>query len=160
MDLKGSSLVFSLIVLSFLLIGALSVAVVSVTTQRSALSSRSSNISFQVADSAAEVVLQQIYKTNDGGITVLAPNGSITDLSDLASNLSSASCGSSQIDGNVNEGSYSAIFYENTGTEASPIFNSISCGDNEWRNKVVKIRFLGMYRGITRAIEVGTKPKP
>lgn len=160
MHLKGSSLVFSLIVLSFLLIGALSVAVVSVTTQRSALSSRSSSISFQVADSAAEVVLQQIYKVNDDGITVLAPNGSILDLSELSSNLSDASCGSSQIDGSVNEGTYRATFYENTGTETDPIFDLIPCGESDWRNKVVKIRFLGMYRGITRAIEVGVKPKP
>ncbi|OIP58403.1 MAG: hypothetical protein CO143_03435 [Candidatus Moranbacteria bacterium CG_4_9_14_3_um_filter_45_14] len=160
MNLKGSSLVFSLIVLSFLLIGALSVAVVSVTTRRSTLSSRNSNISFQVADSAAEVVLQQIYKTNDDGITVLTPNGSIADLSELSSNLSGASCSSSQIDGTVNEGSYTAAFYENTGTDVDPIFNSISCDDAEWRNKVVKIRFLGMYRDITRAIEVGIKPKP
>lgn len=160
MNLKGSSLVFSLIVLAFLLIGALSVAVVSITTQRSALSTRSSNVSFQVADSAAEVVLQQIYKVNDDGITVLAPNGSITDLSDLSSNVSGASCSSGQIEGTVDEGSFRAIFYENIGTEANPIFDSISCGDNEWRNKVAKIRFLGSYRGITRAIEMEIKLKP
>lgn len=159
MNLKGSSLIFSLVVLSFLLISALSVAVVSVTTQRSSLSSKNSNISFQVADSAAEVMLRIIYKINDAGITIVTPNGSVTDPNDLASNLG-ASCSADLISGVIGAGNYTAILYENTGTASNPTFVSIACSDNNWRSLVVKIRFLGAYRGMTRAIDVGVKPKP
>lgn len=159
MNLKGSSLIFSLVVLSFLLISALSVAVVSVTTQRSSLSSKNSNVSFQVADSAAEIMLRIIYKINDAGITIATPNGSVADPNDLASNLG-ASCSADQISGVIGAGNYTAILYENTGTASNPTFVSIACSDNDWRNLVVKIRFLGAYRGMTRAIDVGVKPKP
>lgn len=147
MNLRGSSLVFSLIVLSFLLISALSVATVSVTARRSSLSSKNSNISFQVADSAAELVLKRIYQVNDKG----TPINHIHEII--------GTCATNEITGSTDVGTYSAVFYENKGTVASPIFSPISCGEPLWRAKVIKIKFQGTYRETIRAIEVSVAPK-
>src|SRR3990167_8615687 len=59
---KGSVLIFSLIVLAFMLVSALSIATVSVTEKRASLSTEKSSRSFQVADSGVEIMLQKIYK--------------------------------------------------------------------------------------------------
>ena len=60
---KGSALVFSLVVLSFLLMSAVSLATISAIARKSSLSSKSSNIAFQSADSILERMLQKIYTT-------------------------------------------------------------------------------------------------
>lgn len=165
MNLKGSSLIFSLIVLSFLLISALSVAAVSVTTKRSSLSTKNSNISFQVADSASEVMLREIYQVNDKNVLLPnPPTGSIDDLDELASSIGGGvTCNSSgtddQIEGDVVAGKYVATLYENNGG-TPPTFSAIDCDDIDWRTKVVKIKFQGIYRDTTRAIDVGVRPLP
>ncbi|MEI8096666.1 MAG: FISUMP domain-containing protein [Candidatus Moraniibacteriota bacterium] len=135
MKLKGSSLIFSIIILSFLLVSALSVATVSVTSRRSSLSSKNSNISFQVADSAAEVMLAKIYK--DTG-TISTPDGL-------------GSCSSNQISGSAAAGTYKAVLFTKTGS-------IISCTDSLWRDNVAKIKFLGTYQNTTRAIEIAVTP--
>ncbi|MFZ2187098.1 MAG: hypothetical protein WAV46_00495 [Candidatus Moraniibacteriota bacterium] len=164
MNLKGSSLVFSLVVLSVLLISALSVATVAVTTSRSSLSSKSSNISFQVADSAVEIMLREIYQVNDKHITLPdPPTGSLAEPSDLASSIkdstqdSTVRCASGQITGKVGVGDYTAVLYESD-TNTPPNFTPLACDDADWRTKVIKIKFQGVYQGASRAVEVGIKP--
>lgn len=139
MKLKGSSLIFSLVVLSFLLVSALSVAVVSITARRSSLSSKNSNIAFQVADSATEAMLKQIYK------------GSNMTLNDLASSLGTGCSGSLIGRGFAGAGTYTATLQKKDGS-------SITCEDSSWRDIVSKIKFLGTFQSTTRAIEVGITP--
>jgi Tfp pilus assembly protein PilX len=148
MKLRGSALVFSLVVLSFLLISALSVATVSVTNKRSVLTSKNSTLSFQIADSAAEEILQQIYKVNDAfGGTV-----SVT-LDDLAGHLGG---GPSCTSNTIKKGSvYAATFYKCTDADNC---TPIACDNPTWRTDVSKMKILGTFGGVTRAIEVGIAP--
>lgn len=153
MKLRGSALVFSLVVLSFLLISALSVATVSVTNKRSVLTSKNSTLSFQIADSAAEKILQQIYKVSDISSTPF------TDLGALAGALGSGVDCKITPNPDVIQGTdYTVVFFENTGTATEPIFDAITCDDPNWRINIVKMKILGTFGGVTRAIEVGIAP--
>lgn len=159
MNLKGSTLVFSLIILSFLLVSALSVAVVAAVARKSALTSDKSNVSFQIADSAAEAILQKIYKVHD------QTTNKYPTLSLLAASITGASCNGSTLSGNVGTGKlYTATLYRNAGSVAAPDYQPILCsddntdGDGGWRTKVVKMKLVSAYRQTSRAIEVGVKP--
>jgi len=59
---KGSVLVFSLIILSIMLVTSLTLLSSAVLDRKASLSTANSTRSFQVADAGAEQVLQQIYK--------------------------------------------------------------------------------------------------
>jgi hypothetical protein len=138
---KGSVLVFSLIVLSFMLISALSIAAVSVTEQRSASTTEKSSRSFQVADSGAEKTLQTIYKVNPPRLSGLAPSG--------------GHCDNGIIYGSIGTGgTYQISLYDNDENRLS------SCPDIGWRNKVVKLKSEGFSGNTTRAVEVGVKAAP
>lgn len=146
--IKGSVLVFSLIVLSFMLISALSVATVSVTEKRASFSTERSSRSFQVADSGVEIILQKIYK---GGYATL------NDLADSFTPTGSVDCNTNgEIGTTLYSGSYNISFYDNDGVKLT---NSI-CGDALWRGKVVKIKSEGTSGNTTRAVEVGVEPVP
>ena len=67
---KGSILVFALIVLSFILIAAFSVAAVTLVERRSANVSVNSSTAFQNSDKGMEEFLQQIYKDLDQNDTL------------------------------------------------------------------------------------------
>jgi Tfp pilus assembly protein PilX len=71
---KGSVLVFSLIILSIMLVTALTLLSSSVLQQKASLSTANSARSFQVADAGAEQVLYQLYKQNAGSIEDVADN--------------------------------------------------------------------------------------
>lgn len=67
---KGSILVFALVILSFILIAAFSVAAVTLVERRSANISVNSSTAFQNADKGMEEFLQQIYKDLDQNDTL------------------------------------------------------------------------------------------
>lgn len=67
---KGSIIVFALIVLSFVLIAAFSVAAVTLVERRSANVSVNSATAFQNADKGMEAFLQQLYKELDQNDTL------------------------------------------------------------------------------------------
>ena len=71
---KGSVLVFSLIILSIMLVTSLTLLSSSVLQQKAALSTANSTRSFQVADAGAEQVLYQLYQQNAGSIEDVADN--------------------------------------------------------------------------------------
>lgn len=133
---KGSVLIFSLIVLAFMLVSALSVATVSVTERRSSLATDKSSRSFQAADSGVEIMLQKIYK---GGFET-------SPLSALGS------CNNGEISDTLNSGTYTITFYDNADDPLT------SCDDAAWRSKVVKIKSAGVSGNTTRAVTVGVKP--
>lgn len=148
MKLRGSALVFSLVVLSFLLMSALSVATISVTNKRSILASKNSTISFQFADTVAENILTKIYKVNDTSPTPF------TDLEALAGALTGAATCSNKV---ITGTGYAVTFYSCTNANSC---SDIICSDNTWRANVSKMKILGTFGGVTRAIEVGITPKP
>ena len=135
---QGSVLVFSLIVLSILLSAAVAVATVSVANRRSTFSTAKSSQSFQVADSGAELVLQQIYKT-------VPTHASISALA--AALGGGAACSGGAITKNgVAGGDIKVSFYDKDN-------NLISCTDTAWRSKVVAIKSEGTAAGTTRLVE-------
>ena len=130
---KASALAFSLIVLAIILVSAISIVSIAVTERQSAGSSANSVQGFQVADSATEIVLNQIYK------------GTNTDLNSLASNLRTT-CSSGTIQGSLSSGkTYTVNFYKNDGTIAA-------CGDLV--SSIANIKSSGSYSSTTRAISM------
>ncbi|MBP9751355.1 MAG: hypothetical protein KBD19_00650 [Candidatus Moranbacteria bacterium] len=70
---KGSVLVFSLLILSIMLVTSLTILSSAVLDRKASLSTGSSARSFQVADSGVEEVLYEIYKgTGNSTLSVLA----------------------------------------------------------------------------------------
>lgn len=142
-SIKGSVLIFSLIILAFMLISALSVATVSVTEKRASLSTEKSGRSFQVADSGVEFILQKIYK------------GNYNTLDDLATALGTTCDAQGEIGAPLNSGAYNISFYDNAGVK----FTSSDCNDLTWRDRVVRIKSEGTSGNTTRAVEVGIAPE-
>ncbi|PIW93842.1 MAG: hypothetical protein COZ86_04225, partial [Candidatus Moranbacteria bacterium CG_4_8_14_3_um_filter_41_13] len=140
---KGSALVFSLVVLSFLLMSAVSLATISAIARKSSLSSKSSNIAFQSADSILERMLQKIYTTPGD------PDPYPT-ISNLATSLSS-SCSGSTISGSTTDGTYTAKFYDINDTV-------VTCNDTNWHDAVRKVKFQSLYGTNNRAIEINITP--
>jgi hypothetical protein len=135
---QGSVLVFSLIVLSILLSAAVAIATVSVANRQSTFSTAKSNQSFQVADSGAELILQQIYKT-------LPAHASINTLA--AALGGGATCAGGAITkSGVAGGDIKVSFYDKDD-------NLINCADTAWRSKVVAIKSEGTAGGTTRLVE-------
>ena len=128
---KGSVLVFSLIVLSIVLSAALSVAVVNVSNRKSAGSTAQSVQSFQVADSAVEMMLKKIYKDNTN-----------VALSTLGSSCSSGVVGTS-----VSGGTANISFYNSSNVQIT------DCTSTIWRDDLAKIKVEGTASGTTRVIE-------
>lgn len=151
-NLRGSILVFTLLVLTILLSAALTSAGVVITGKNSSRATEKSALAFQIADGAAENVLKRVYKDTD------------STLSQLAGNLHSSSQPPQCQTGGVITGSlpggsgvYSVAFFDNSGA-------SLNCSGtgystyNEWRTKLVRIVASGSYAGATRAIDVTIKP--
>ncbi|NTW15234.1 MAG: hypothetical protein HGA38_02565 [Candidatus Moranbacteria bacterium] len=136
---KGSVLVFSLIVLSLMLVTALTLLSSAVLGERSALSTGNSTRSFQVADSGIEQILYQIYRKDHD------------TLSDLASAVGGASC----VNGTIASSSgWQVAFYEGADGET----RMTACSDTDWRTRVTKLKSEGTATGTVRAVEVAVAP--
>jgi Tfp pilus assembly protein PilX len=162
--LKGSVLGFSILLLSLFLFSGITLVSVSVLERKASFSTQKSVIAFQAADSAAERVLKRIYIDNSPLIALVALNGTMPSdgtLNTLASNLSDVSgpgCTSGVI-GATNspaasspDYTFQVSFYDTTG-------GIIACGDNQWRDKVIRIRSEGFYQRTSRVIEIGIRPR-
>ena len=128
---KGSVLVFSLIILSIMLVTSLTLLSSAVLDQKASLSTANSTRSFQVADSGAEQVLYQIYQQG------------IVDIDEIASNLS-LSCSGGIIE-NASAG-WTVRFYDEDGNALS------DC--NTSRDQIAAIKSEGSAQGTVRAVEV------
>lgn len=132
---RGSVLVFTLIVMSVILVSAMGIAAVSVIERRTSSDTGKSTQSFQVADSGAEIMLQKIYK------------GSGTYLQDLVS--VPANCAGGVVSGDIGntEKSFKVTFYKEDGTQL------INCGTDKIAD-VRKIKSVGTFSNTARAVEV------
>jgi Tfp pilus assembly protein PilX len=128
---KGSVLVFSLIILSIMLVTSLTLLSSAVLDQKASLSTVDSTRSFQVADSGAEQVLYQIYQQGIG------------DINEIASNLS-LSCSGGVIE-NASAG-WTIRFYDEDGKAFS------KCDTP--RDQIAAIKSEGSAQGTVRAVEV------
>lgn len=138
---KGSTLIFALIILAFILVSTLSIAAVTLVQKKTSLSTDKSSSAFQMADSAAEIMQKQVYKENRANLSALAI-------------AVGANCSGGIISGNALRGSYRVEFY--APLDSDPI----TCGDGTWRNEAVRMISRGTFGGTTRAIEIGITPPP
>lgn len=145
---KGSVLVFSLVILAFSLVSALSIAAISSTERTVSFATEKSSRSFQVADTGMEVILYAIYKKNDP-----APGGEgkayVTLNALVADAISGASCSGGEITGSTSTGTYIISFYKKNGGKFT------SCTDTNWRTEITRIKSEGTSGNTTRAVEVG-----
>jgi hypothetical protein len=143
---KGSILVFSLIILSLMLVTSLTLLSSVVLDEKASLATGSSTRSFQVADSGIEEVLYQVYKVKDVDVTELQT------FDDLASAVG-ASCSHGVI--TSSEG-WLVVFYE--GVDGDSLMDL--CSETDWRARVMKIKSQSSLSGTTRAVEVSVEPPP
>ncbi len=128
---KGSVLVFSLIILSVMLVTALSLLSSAVLDQRASLSTADSTRSFQIADSGVEQTLYQVYRKNPGTIGEIASG---MGLSCDAGTITDASAG------------WTVRFYDSDGSHLS------DCDAD--RGDIAALKSEGSASGTTRAVEV------
>ncbi|MCW1887933.1 MAG: hypothetical protein KIH67_000045 [Candidatus Moranbacteria bacterium] len=141
---KGSVLVFTLIILSLLLVASLSLAAVSISEKRSVNAVSRSIVAFQIADSGLEKILERTYKGSCNG----------QRLDCLASNGDSCSVvnGVAGINGSINNGAYRVTFTRHNGT------NITGCSDSNWRAETESMRSEGNYNGTARAVKIDVNP--
>jgi len=126
---NGSVLVFTLIIMSVMLLMAISIASVTMIERKMSGSTGKSNQAFQVADSGVEIVVNK--KKN-------APT-------DAISNLGSCNSGTVNI-GSVVGGNATVTFY------ADDVGTKLSCSDPI--SKTFKIKSAGVFSATVRAVEV------
>lgn len=161
--LKGSVLGFSILLLSLFLFSGITLVSVSVLERKASFSTQKSVIAFQAADSAAERVLKRIYIDNSPLIATVPLNGTMPEdgtLNSLSNNLdfvSGPNCNNGVVSGTNRPNTspdytFQVTFFDATGTV-------ITCGDNQWRDKVIRIRSEGFYQRTSRVIEIGIRPR-
>lgn len=165
--LKGSVLGFSLIILSLFLLSGLTVMSVAVLERKSSFTTQKSVIAFQAADSGVERILKRIYLDNSPSIATVPLNTTMpgdSDLNAFSTRLCTgggATCSASSCSGGTISATnrpadpaytFAATFYAEGGS-------TIGCTDNQWRDKVIRIRVEGTYQRTSRAIEAGIRPR-
>ncbi len=156
--MRGSVLVFSLLVLSILLSITLTSVGVVITSKNSSRSTEKSALAFQIADGATENVLKRVYKDTDPTLSALASN--LYHDQDGGGTNSTPACSNGVISGSLpsaSSGEYSVTFFANDGS-VIPCSGPGQATYNEWRTKLVRIAASGSYAGATRAIDVTIKP--
>ncbi|MEK7494426.1 MAG: pilus assembly PilX N-terminal domain-containing protein [Patescibacteria group bacterium] len=147
--LRGSVLVFSLIILSFLLVSGISVATIATTETRTSLSADRSSVAFQAADSGAEIVLNEIYSVDYDLCPSTPASGKTCQLDELGTCADDT--GTAILSGSLGQSTYAVIFYTSSGQISS-------CSDTSWRNQAERLQSAGTYAGTVRAIEAGIDP--
>lgn len=154
--MRGSVLVFSLLVLSILLSITLTSVGVVITGKNSSRSTEKSALAFQIADGATENVLKRVYKDTDPTLSALAGNL----YHDQDAGQGNPVCSNGVISGSLpsaSSGTYSVTFLANDGS-VIPCSGAGYATYNEWRTKLVRVMASGSYAGATRAIDVTIKP--
>jgi len=128
---KGSVLVYTLLLLSMMLVAALSLATTAIIGKRGALSTDKSMQAFQTADSGAEVILAKIKNAvnTDNALSTLG------------------SCSGGKITGTV-RGDYAVSFF---GVDTNGNEKTLTCSDKI--SDITKIKSSGSFGETTRAIE-------
>jgi len=128
--LQGSVLVFTLLALSVLLLGALSLATATLVGQKNAKNTDSSMQAFQTADSGAERILAAINNNKSAKLSALG------------------SCTNGVVTGDIRSGSsqYKVSFFDENGDPLD------DCANHDVRD-IREIKSVGEFAGTTRAIK-------
>lgn len=135
---KGSILAVSLIILSAMLVTALSMSLVSVKNRKNTISSGKSNRAFQTADAGIELVMGEIEKGDH-------ENGTVNEISvNIENNVAGANCDD---DGIIIGIGFSIELFDEEG-------NPINCNNEEVDiSDIARIKSVGRGESETRAIE-------
>lgn len=130
----ASALIFTLIILFIGVVSAIGIASATLISRKMSTTSGKSVASFQVADSGAEIVLQKMKDTLDSD-----SNAKITDMG--------MTCSNGTVTGSISSGKeYEVAFLDENG-------NQLAGGCSAQISDVQKIRSIGTYAQISRAIE-------
>jgi Tfp pilus assembly protein PilX len=138
---KGMVLVYTLIVLTVLLVLGSSVMLVTQSQTRSAIATDKSLVAFFVAESGAEEMLAKIY----AGAADALP------LEDLNTD---GNCSGGEFSETLSSGTWTAVLYESDGDQLT------DCNDAGWRADVDEMKVTGTYSGTVRAVRMGIDPSP
>lgn len=133
-------MVFSLIVMLFLLMAAVSITTVTISETKSSSALARSTNAYIVAESGMEIILKRIYSNayNGSDLNALAPSGT--------------SCQNGEIRGTIGDGQYAVTLLRSDG---SPI---ATCSTTTWRTEAAGIESQGAFGTTTRAIRVDVAP--
>jgi len=130
----ASALIFTLIILFIGVVSAIGIASATLISRKMSTTSGKSVASFQIADSGAEIILQKMKDTLDSD-----SNAKITDMG--------ITCSNGTVSGNISSGKeYEITFLDENG-------NQLPAGCSAQISDVQKIRSIGTYAQISRAIE-------
>ncbi|MEI9966729.1 MAG: hypothetical protein WDN67_03795 [Candidatus Moraniibacteriota bacterium] len=157
---RASILVFTLIILSFLLVSSLSVATVALTQTRTTNALNRSSLAFQAADAGIEAMFRKLYGPTgaQGVCSGVSPRFSCMTASDGTS--PSFSCTSTgRIRRNVATtqptGTYEITLYDDSGDVME--CNEINPNSTTWRRDLERITSEGTFGGTTRAVQAEIK---
>ncbi len=153
--LKGSVLVFSLLVLFIMLSLTLTAVMLVIFSKGSSRSTEKSIIAFQIADGAAENMLQRLYQGE--------PDATLDDFTDSLfgtgpNGTGKPTCYGGVISGQLplSSGTYAVTFLESDNKKLQ--CNGTGYDDYcTWRKKLSHIVANGTYSGVTRAIDVSVE---
>lgn len=158
-QLKGSVLIFSLIVLLILLSLTITAAMLVIFSKGSSRSTEKSILAFQVADGAAENMLRFLYdygNTNDEDLDAFARRLYGTGVNGTGK----PTCSGGVISGQLpdSSGTYAVTFLDNNDIKLTCSgYTNDWC---EWRFKLAHMVATGTYAGATRAIDVAVQLPP
>lgn len=130
-------MLFTLIILSMLLLLGVTVTATVNSQTRSAIATDKSVVAFFIAESGAELVLNTIYTgTYDSSA-----------LSNLAAN-----CNQGKLSDSMSAGTWEILLYDSSGNALT------SCSDTGWRAKVDTLKSDGTHAQTVRSIRMSVKP--
>lgn len=138
---KGAVLIYTMIVLSMLLIVGFNILAVTQSQSRSAITTDESVVAFFVAESGAEEMLSRIYAGTGTGMAFsqLNPGGN---------------CSGGEFSEDMSSGTWVATLYDNDGDQLT------DCSDTGWRTDVNEMKVNGEYSGTVRAVRMSIDPAP
>lgn len=131
-------MVYTLIVLSVLMIISFAVISVSESQTRSAITTDESVVAFFLAESGAERMLDRIYSnTYNGG---------------PLSSLSTGSCSNGVFTDTLSSGTWTASFFDVDGDQLT------SCSATDWRQELDEMKIDGNHSNTIRSIRMSIEP--
>lgn len=134
---KGVIIVYTLIVLSILLVIAFTVISVNQSQTRSAIATDESVVAFFLAESGAETMLDRIYSGSydDGPMSGLLPG-----------------CTNGAFSETLSTGTWTATFYDSDGEALT------SCSNTNWREDASEMKVNGNHSNTIRSISMSITP--
>jgi hypothetical protein len=130
-------MVYTLIILSILLVIAFTVVAINESQTRSAISTDESVVAFFLAESGAETMLDRIYSGTYDNVAL--------------SNLYTG-CSGGEFDATLTTGEWTATFYDSDGDKLT------SCSNTNWRDDVSEMKVEGNHSNTIRAISMSIRP--